>query len=235
MPEALPPTLIELRNAVLIRAGMNITDGSAGQYFPLIDELLRKSQKELHLEAPWLRNYVRVTQATTPGNSDYDLPDDCLFSDMGRVSVGNLDGKQYPLRYGDGAIRNVTSYANSSSFPLYYEIQDQVLRIYPTPDTNWVTLIYEYHKGATQLVAETDRTNIDGEAMVQRTTYYLKRQTGFGGDWKPEREEHMRYLNRLREEQGVVRAIDMRGSLRGRYDRYVGNGAPYTSTWAPWY
>ena len=231
MPEPLTPTLTELRNSVLIRAGMNITDGSAGQYFPLVDELLRKSQKELHLEAPWLRNYVRTTQDLTTDNTDYDLPDDAAFSDMGRVSVADTEGKQYELVYGDGMVRNVTQTSNR---PLWYEIQDQVVRVYPAPSSEWVTLIYEYHRGPAQLIGETDRPSIDGEAMVQRATYYLKRQTGFGGDWQPEREEHLRYLHRLQQEQGVVRAIDMRGSLRQRRVPIDGNGAPYTPYWAPW-
>jgi len=87
MPEPLAPTLTELRTSVLVRTGMNVTDGSAQQYFPVCDELLRRAQKELHLEAPWLRNYVRTTQDLTTGNRDYDLPDDALISDMGRVSA----------------------------------------------------------------------------------------------------------------------------------------------------
>lgn len=230
MPEPLTPTLTELRNSVLIRTGMNITDGSAGQYFPLVDELLRKSQNELHLEAPWLRNYVRTTQALTTDSRDYDLPDDANFSDMGRVSVINSDGKQYPVKYGDGQVRN---YTTDSNRPLWYEIQDQVVRLYPAPSSDWVTLVYEYHRGSSQLVGDTDRPTIEGEALVQRATYYLKRQTGFGGDWKPEREEHLRYLDRLKEEQGVVRALDMRPS-KGAVWTSIGDGAPYDTNWSPW-
>lgn len=231
MPEPLAPTLTELRNSVLIRTGMNVTDGSAQQYFPVVDELLRRSQKELHLEAPWLRNYVRTLQNMTVGASDYDLPDDALISDMGRVSVVNTDGKQYPLEYGDGAVRNITT---DNGHPIWYEIQDQIVRVYPAPDAEWVSLVYEYHKGPSDLVGETDRPTIEGEALIQRATFYLKRHTGFGGDWKTDREEHVRYLTRLRQEQGVVRTLNMRPFKPGRGYRTVGNGAVYTSTWSPW-
>ena len=231
MPEPLPPTLTELRNSVLIRTGFNATDGSAGGCFPLVEELLRRSQKELHLEAPWLRNWKRTSQTVTTDEHDYDLPDDALIGDMSRVAIADAEGKEYDLEYGSGSIRNITT---TSGMPKWYEIQDNVIRLHPAPSADWPTLIYEYYEGPADLVADTDRPTIDGEAIIQRATYYLKRQTGFGGEWQPEREEHLRYLKRMQEEQGEIRAIDMRGSHARRYVRTIGDNAAWTTTWSPW-
>lgn len=231
MPEPLPPTLTELRNSVLVRTGFNITDGSAGQFFPLVEELLRRSQKELHLEAPWLRNWKRTEVTTTADEGDYDLPDDAYITDMNRVAVLDAEGKEYELVFGDGPIRNITS---ESGRPKWYEIQDNVLRLHPAPTAEWPTLIYEYYQGPSDLVSDTDRPTIDGEAMVQRAAYYLKRHTGFGGEWQPEREEHLRYLKRLQEQQGEIRTMDMRGRRRLLVSRTIGNHAAWTTTWSPW-
>lgn len=230
MPEPIPPTLSELRNSVLIRSGFSTANGQAAGYFPIVQEFLRQAQNELFLEAPWLRAWVRDEQSLITDQSEYDLPDDAPITRMGRVAVSNGD-MEYDLSFGDGMIRNITK---DSSKPMWYEIQDGVIKLHPAPSSEWTTLIYEYYRGPANLVNDADRPTIPGEPLIQRAAYLLKRHTGLGGDWQADREEHIRYLSRLASEQGEVRAINMRPRAIRRAFRTNGNGAVWTDNWNPW-
>jgi hypothetical protein len=218
-----------MRNSVLIRAGFSTANGQAAGYFPLVEELLRQSQNELHLEAPWLQQRKRDTVSLIEDQAEYDLPDDAPMSRVGRFAVS--DGtNEYDLVFGTGSIRN---YTQTSSKPVYCEILDNVLHLYPAPSSTWTTLIYEYYAGPGTLVLDADRPTLPGEPLIQRATYLLKRHTGLGGDWQADREEHIRHLERLKQGQGEVRAIDMRPSSV-RLGVKTGSGAPWTEDWNPW-
>lgn len=230
MPEPIPPTLTELRNSVLIRAGFSTANGQAAGYFPIVQEFLKQAQEELFLEAPWLRTWVRTTQTLTTDEPEYDLPDDAPIGRMNRIAVSDGD-KEYTLGYGAGEIRNFTQTSNR---PIWYEIQDNVIKLHPAPSSEWTTLIYEYYQGPAALVNDADRPSIPGEPLIQRATYLLKRHTGLGGDWKDDREEHMRYLLRLASDQGEIRHISMTPANDRIPDPTVGNGAPYSTIWYPW-
>ena len=234
MPEALSPTLVELRNSVLIRAGYSVTGGQAEGVYPLADELLRRAQRELHLEAPWLKQRVRRTYDLVTNQSVYDTPDDALMSRLGRVAVINTSGNEFDLEAGQGSeLRNATK---SSGMPYAYEIVDQALKIYPAPTSTWVTLVIEYYQSPSNLMAETDRSNVDAEALIQRATYLLKRHTGLGGDYKADRDEHLRYLSRTHQEQGEVGYISLGGRVpMTQWTRAVsGRDSYWREDWQPW-
>jgi hypothetical protein len=157
------------------------------------------------------------------------MPDDAMMSRVNRVAVSDGDN-EYDLVFGTGAIRN---YTKTSGKPAYFEILDNVLRLYPAPSSTWTTLIFEYYAGPGALVLDADRPTLPGEPLVQRATYLLKRHTGLGGDWQADREEHVRFLNRLKEDQGEIRAIDMRPSSL-RLAVKTGSNAPWREDWNPW-
>ena len=232
MPEALSPTLVELRNSVLVRGGYSVTGGQAADAYPLVDELLRKSQRELHLEAPWLAQRVRETYSLVTDQAVYDTPDDALMSRLGRLAVINDSGNEFDLAAMHGAsLRNVTK---SSGMPVAYEIVDRAIRLYPAPTSTWVTLVIEYYQNPSALIAETDRTNVDPEALIQRAAYLLKRHTGLGGDYKADRDDHMRYLQRTAQEQGEIRAFSMTGFVPPIYYNWRHRNRPWRTDWNPW-
>lgn len=235
MPEPLSPTLVELRNSVLIRGGYSVVGNQASGMYPLVDEFLRKAQQELHKEAPWIREYKRTTQSLITDQSDYDFPDDALMSSMGRIAIMNSDGNEFNVYAANGAI--VNNATKTSGTPTFVSYINQMIRLRPAPTSEWLTLVYEYYAGPAPLVAETDRPTVDGECMIQRATYLLKRHTGLGGDWTADREEHLRYLKRTEQEQGIVRSISMRGSvpLRTSSRSWVGGNQPWRADWNPWY
>jgi hypothetical protein len=233
MPEALAPTLVELRNSVLVRGGYSVSGGQAADAYPLVDELLRKAQRELHLEAPWLTQRTRATYSLITDQAVYDTPDDALMSRLGRIAVINDSGNEFDLTAYHGAqLRNITK---TSGMPYAYEIVDRALRLYPAPTATWVTLVIEYYQNPASLLSETDRTNVDPEALIQRAAYLLKRHTGLGGDYKADMADHMRYLQRTSQEQGEIRAISMRGYVPVVYDNLRLRGSRYWRTdWNPW-
>lgn len=233
MPEPLAPTLVEIRNSVLIRAGYTTSNNQAVDAYPLADEMIRKAQRELHLEAPWLTQRTRTTYTLTPDEAVYDTPDDALISRIGRLAVINASGNEYDLVAAHGAIlRNATKTSNQ---PLYYEIVDQAFRLYPAPTSEWVTLVVEYYAGPSQLIGETDRPNVDGEALIQRATYLMKRSTGLGGDPDRDMQDHMRYLQRTSQEQGEIRSFSMLGKVRMKYSNTSGwNRRAWRDDWNPW-
>ena len=235
MPEPLVPTLVDLRNSVLIRGGYSVIGNQAAGMYPIVDEFLRSAQNELHKEAPWIREYKRTTQSLVTDQTDYDFPDDALMSSMGRISIINTDGNEFPLYAANGpGINNATK---TSGAPTFVSYVNNIIRLKPAPTADWATLVYEYYAGPAPLVAETDRPTVDGECLIQRATYMLKRHTGLGGDWEAVRQEHLRYLKRTQEEQGIVRSISMRGAVPLKNDpRWYGtNRQPWQAGWNPWY
>ena len=232
MPEALAPTLVELRNSVLVRGGYSVSSGQSSDIYPLVDELLRKSQRELHLEAPWLAQRVRATYDLIADQAVYDTPDDALMTRLGRIAVMNDSGNEFDLTAMHGAqLRNVTK---TSGAPYAYEIVDRALRLYPAPTSTWVTLVIEYYQNPANLIAETDRTNVDPEALIQRAAYLLKRHTGLGGDYKEDRNDHMRYLQRTAQEQGEVRAFALGGLVPITYNNWRLRNRAWRTDWNPW-
>lgn len=232
MPEALSPTLVELRNSVLVRAGYSVADGQAADIYPLADELLRKAQRELHLEAPWLAQRVRRTYDLVTDQAVYDTPDDALMSRLGRFAVINDSGNEYDLAAMHGApLRNITK---TSGQPYAYEIVDRAIRLYPAPTDTWVTLVIEYYQNPSNLIAETDRTNVDPEALVQRAAYLLKRHTGLGGDYKADQMDHMRYLQRTQQEQGEIRYMSMGGFVPPTNTQRTQRDRAWRTDWNPW-
>ena len=232
MPEALSPTLVELRNSVLVRGGYSVSGGQAADAYPLVDELLRRAQRELHLEAPWLAQRVRKTQSLITDQSVYDTPDDALMTRIGRLAVINDAGNEYDLVSGHGAdLRNSTK---TSGAPVCFEIVDRALRIYPAPTATWVTLVIEYYQNPAQLIAETDRTNVDPEALIQRATYLLKRHTGLGGDPRMDQADHMRYLERTSQEQGEVRTFNLGGFVPPTSSGMRIRDHAWRTDWSPW-
>lgn len=232
MPEALSPTLVELRNSVLVRAGYSVADGQAADIYPLADELLRKAQRELHLEAPWLAQRVRRTYPLVVDQAVYDTPDDALMSRLGRFAVINDSGNEYDLAAMHGApLRNITK---TSGQPYAYEIVDRAIRLYPAPTDTWVTLVIEYYQNPSNLIAETDRTNVDPEALVQRAAYLLKRHTGLGGDYKADQMDHMRYLQRTQQEQGEIRYMSMGGFVPPTNTQRTQRDRAWRTDWNPW-
>ena len=218
---------------MLVRAGYSVSNNQAVDAYPLADELIRKAQRELHLEAPWLTQRTRTTFDLTTDEAVYDTPDDAQMSRMGRLAVINTSGNEFDLVAAHGAaVRNTTK---TSGQPVYYEIVDQAFRLYPAPSDEWVTLVVEYYAGPASLIGETDRPNVDGEALIQRAAYLIKRSTGLGGDSDRDMQDHMRYLQRTSQEQGEIRKFSMLGRVRMVYRNNAGwNRRAWRDDWNPW-
>jgi hypothetical protein len=232
MPQPLAPTLVEIRNSVLVRAGYTIVGDQAADMYPLADEMIRKAQNELHREAPWLTQRSRAEYALTTGESVYDTPDDAQMSRIGRVAVINQAGNEYDLIARSGAqVRNATK---TSAQPRYYEITENALLLHPSPNDDWVTLVIEYYAGPAALLGETDRPNVDGEALIQRAAYLVKRATGLGGDWNADMQDHMRYLALTAREQGEIGSISMIGRVPIAPASFRRRNIAWRDDWSPW-
>lgn len=240
----LPPTLVQMRRSVAIRAGLATQNDTSLRYQAQIDEYLNKAQKFIDLNAIWARRMVRSTFASVDDETDYDIPTDANIGSIARLAIQDIDGVESELFEDDRpmfeALRLVTK-----GMPRVYRIIDQVIRVQPKVDAaTWPTFIVEYEVRATDLVNDSDRTSVDAEAMIQFATTDIKRMLGLieANEVGPENQLTMSYLRLLRQQNSPSRSYSMVSSaLDGpAYRKYFG-GVPtgmgtslYYAGWSPW-
>jgi len=233
MSLSLQPTLGEVRKSVMLRAGVGQPGPSNALIQAQTDEYINQSQLELYYEAEWVRKSVTATFNFIAGVADYNVPDDCDIGNVNRLYIENNKGSFYEPKY-DFLVDFLNTY-KTPNMPRFWTIQDGVIRFLPAPDgTTWIKFHFDYYLDATPLVNDADRASVDGEALIQRATIKLQTQLGIGGDVSLAMSQHLKYLDRVRVNQGPPQAFPMaprKVDGPAYWDR--ARSIPYTPEWNP--
>lgn len=196
----LPPTLVDLRQSVAVRAGLAGSGNLAARSTPLIDELLRQAQTEIYLRCAWARIWRTTDITLTTGERDYDIPADTVIGNIGPIWVKNLDGRPFPVQFEDMLeVEWVSQDLQANGRPMTWNIVNDILRISPAPDAAvWPNLTLHYQQAPNTLTSDQSRASIDGEALIQLATIRLKENMGIGGPQQPDIARFERYLYDLR-------------------------------------
>lgn len=241
MTQPLEPTLAELRNSIAIRVGL-ATGGTLPQRIqPQIDEEIRRANNDLWHRSVWLRRLVILDQPLVTNVSDYDVPAEVFLGQSMDVRVVDSRGRQFSLIYDDLVDIDNFTVPNPSnlSTPKYFRIINDVLRIKPYPDaTAFPTLRIEGIARPAKLVADADRPNIDGEAIVQLVTIRLNQRLGLNGDQGDNIGSFKAYLigvrNAVSETRSyVVASRRLDGPAYWDYPTVDAATTPFFSAWNP--
>jgi hypothetical protein len=202
MALALQPTLAEIRISVLKRCGL-ATEGNIPRAIQdIIDERINSAQTLLYEYAPWLAAYVERDLTLEANTTDYDIPDDTEPGQIQFVSVRRIeDGSLYPLEPGvrpeePNALVNTTA-----SLPLRYYFVNQIMRVLPQADILIYDLLrLEYQQVPRQLVQDSDRVTVHGEALKMLGEILVKEH--FGGQDTSKLEERLGAFIQKRRSRG---------------------------------
>jgi hypothetical protein len=181
MALALQPTLAEVRLSVLKRCGL-ATEGNIPRAIQdIIDERINSAQTILYEYAPWLAAYVQRDIPLEANNTDYDIPDDTEPGQIQFISVRRIqDGRIYTLEPGIRPEEPNVLLNSTANMPLRYQFIDQIIRILPKADiTIYDILRLEYQQVPHQLLQDSDRVTIHGEALKMMGEIMVKEH--FGG------------------------------------------------------
>lgn len=175
-------SLVQLRTAVMKRCVLNTSGNLGARAQGVIDECLNSAQRVLYYDHDYTRLQVRRTITLVDGVSSYDFPDDIepgqIFSPIyvRRVS----DERIFPLRPGVNWLeRNAAQVATTNSIPRRYTFENQMLVIFPAPDTTlYDQLVFDAFTACTDLVSEEDVCAVDSEALIQMAEIMARPRIG---------------------------------------------------------
>jgi hypothetical protein len=181
------PTLGELRESLLRRVGLAAGGTAPANVLPIIDERIRQAERMLHTRIDFTHLWERMDVPLTAGVNEYDWPDNVEVGDLRWISAVNQDGYEARLNPGMRPIERNSAYPTPQtdqtnwSQPLIYTIQNQVIRIGPTPDETWVRMVYEYYLAPGPMVDPEERCAIDPEALLMQAEILTKQHFGMPG------------------------------------------------------
>ncbi len=241
MSQPLPPTLSAIRRSVAVRCGLAQATDVNARHRELIDEFIRKAQREIFLRASWARLRRTASIPLVTGQVDYDIPDATYVGGIITLEVVNLSNNNTQLTYDDS--RDLQAYENAEpTQPQWWRVVNDNLRILPQPNAaDFPALYMEYELGLVDPVNDQDRVVCDGEAVVQLAVLSLKAHLGTFGDTSVDKATFLQYLKDMRSYNNPSRMYgqasrDWQGPIYVRLNSYptgAGTG-PYSPTWAPW-
>lgn len=194
----LSPTLADVRNSVAIRCGLATSGTLANNLRAVIDEMVRKCQAQIYLRATWARQVFEQTITAVNGERDYDIPSVTTIGGILRVAAVDSKGKFKAMAYDD--LLDIENITYTPGKPEFWKIIDDMLRVKPAPDTTeYPSFLLLLYRAPASMVADADRTVVDGEALIQLATIGVKEYLGVGGDQRVARAEFERYLLDLRQ------------------------------------
>lgn len=237
------PTLLELRNQVLLRCGYSNDGNQAAGIAPMVDALIAGAERELFPEMQWLKSVTRATITMTTGNSSVDWPDDAEPGEIQSVWVHRADnGALSEVFPGVHLNERDTSENGEDGKPLLYEELDETIYLNPTPSADYDYLYIQYLK-APKLVQESDRCLVDPELLIQRSTMKLKEFLGLPIG-QVDMANHERYMTRLRASNSSKSGYVVGGHKSWRTsvqkanrisaNTRIGSSASYSNEWSPW-
>jgi len=252
MSLSLLPTLEDVRNAVAIRVGMANSGTLSQKQQALLDEEIRRAQRELFVACHWPRRHVSVNIALSTDVFKYDLPNVLNLGGIHRVGLLESDGKKVnTLVYDD--LQDIGNTYTTSGKPRFWKVMGDTvaaspatspavsaqLFISPPPVSSWTTVIVEGQMRDYPPVLDDDRIVVDGEAVIQTAAIRFKEYYGIGGSQAQNRQDLSSYIVGLRNQEAPSRmyAIASRKADGPAYwDRpsTAAGYAPYSVDWNPW-
>lgn len=196
LPAAL--TLLDVRQAVLVRVGYSRESNHSANITEAVDEAIRSAHAELYPEADWVAGYATATITLSDGVADYDWPDETIPGRIDAVVVVDTIGRESLLEWGSRPNeRDIANQSSSGGCPLLVDIVDGVLRLRPTPDDSVASLLVDYRIAPSALTDDAHRIIVDPELVKQLATMKLKNYLGIT---VPSQDvaTHERYLARVR-------------------------------------
>lgn len=240
----LPPTLLELRQSVGIRVGLATSGSLSLSMQAVIDEHLNKCQREIFLRASWARQVVDTQITLITGQRDYDVPDEAgIIGRVQRLDVQDIRNVRWPVEYDDSLwLENNLENVNQPSRPTTWQYINDIIRLTPVPNADiWPLMNVRLILTDAPLKVQTDRTCVDGEALVQYTTIVTKEYMGVAGDQTKARQEFYQYMNDLRSASvGPGRSFNIAseritGVPYWRWPTVDAAVLPFSSSWNPWW
>lgn len=247
MPLPLLPTLVEVRNAVAVRARLARNGQLLTAQIPVIDETIRKAQRHIYTSFPWAVNSIRRSTTLTANQSSYDLPADIYPGQIHYLAVIDQSEvekqeatpsyvpREFPLII-EQLSTHLQAYPDAGR-PKHARIINQMLELYPAPDTEWQTLVLEGRPRESALINEQDRAVVDGEALIELATILICEDLELR-DVRQRRADWLGSMARLR---NLDRPAQMYNVASERYagpvyrqGNDVGPNATYTTRWSPW-
>lgn len=258
----LPPTLVELRNSVAVRAGVATNGTLASSLYDIVDEFLASCQWEIYTRYSHARLRQTYETLTDMLQRDFDIPSDCRIGTLEKVSMLRVRGEVATdpdnyvppltldevdvdrLREVDLKYDERTPYNNFDpevpATPQTWQILNDLIRVAPSVDARlFPALRIYYAKAPTPLVAEADRCVVDGEGLKRMTALRVQDYLGIGGDLDTEMMKVERYLKDLRGLANPATSFNL-ASDNPDGPRYWTNpgidaqNQPYTPNWGPW-
>jgi hypothetical protein len=242
MPTILPPTLGEIRAAVLDRCGLSTEGNIPRNVQGVIDERIRSAQNQLYESFPWLMTYTQRVIPLIDAQAVYDIPDDTEQAKIQFISVRRANDQYlYDLEPGIRPMEMNTVLNESKGMPLRYMFRDQSFFIAPAPDaTLYDALVLEYYQIPNSLIEDDQRVVVDGECMKMLAEILVKAHFG-GQDTTRFERDLEKHIYRIRAKQSSGDGFQMGGrqSMIGRPQRrnrftLTGYAAPNWQDWRPW-
>lgn len=237
------PTLVELRNQVLLRCGYSNDGNQSAGIAPMVDSIISGSEHELLPELQWIKAVKQTSITLTAGVQAFDWPDDAEPGKIQMVWVKREDsGELSEVMPGIHLNERDSSERGEDGRPLLYEDVDETLYLYPAPSADYTTLYIQYLV-ASNLTQENNRCIVDPELLIQRATMKLKEYLGLPIG-QMEMANHERYLARMKSSNSSKDGFVLGGHKSWRTqvqknnrvarDRQLGHYYEYTNDWNPW-
>lgn len=170
----LEDTLETARQKVLLRCGMAQQGSHNANLQPVIDEFIRAAHHMFFHEVEWQALRSRKEITLIDGQQEYDFPDESDIGLLTDLYVVDNDDSPYGLEQSPTPSSR-WNWSDTASRPVWYEILDQAIRIYPKPDiTEYPTLVISYLARESTLSEDTDRLQVDSDLVVQQATVDAK-------------------------------------------------------------
>lgn len=235
-----PATLAEVRKSVFTRSLINTGGDRGARALALVDEAIRRAQRELTLEAPWTRLATEHTITLVANTSTYDFPDNMEPGRILDVFIRHAStGKYASLEACPSQLIRNAATSSSSSRAFYYWFSGEQINLTPTPDvTSWDQLRLDGYLRENDLVDDEDLVVVDKEAVIQRAAMFFRMDRGLPitDDMK---NSHQAYLKKVRSAQAEAGSVVMGGNTSAKCmpedDSLVRGSAhlAYDSSWVP--
>lgn len=182
------PTLLEMTAAVLDAVGDGGNDVANPAQVAMVKSLIRRAQAQVQDEAEWVISRFTTVVSLPAGSTSIEWPDNTEPGNIQFIRAQRADSPQFiwDLQAGIStadrslwlSAGGLSAYAYS---PIKYEYLNGVIEVGPAC-TQDITLTIEYGIGVATLVADDDRPNCDGLAIVLQAEILYRNARG--GDFR---------------------------------------------------
>jgi hypothetical protein len=170
----LEKTLGEVRENVMIRGGIAESAAHNANLQRVVDSFIRDAHHYYYSNNAFPFNKGRASLTLSEGVQEYDWPDDVEPGSISEVRLAGTGATSYKLYPMPSPSEREAVYANGAAGkPRYYEYMDGGITVYPAPSSAYTTIDFIYQPRETQLVADSDRLQVDSNLVMLRATISL--------------------------------------------------------------